>query len=112
MKSETMPIALPPELLEQFRSAAKSTGLSVADVFRQSAKLGLPLLQRRLCPPLDELILVYLKDGRRKFYVDRKLICTTQPGQAFQFPEGTHFRRIVFAKAGARDLVKNENRSE
>jgi hypothetical protein len=48
MKSETYPLALPPELLGEVRKAAKETGLSLADAMRQSMKLGLPKLREQL----------------------------------------------------------------
>lgn len=48
MKSETYPLAMPPDLLSEVRLAAKETGLSVADAMRQSMKLGLPNLRRQL----------------------------------------------------------------
>ena len=44
MKSETVPLAMPPDLLKEIRQAAKKTGLSMADAMRQSMKLGLPKL--------------------------------------------------------------------
>ena len=42
MKSVTYPIALPVDFLQEFKQAAKESGLSTADAIRQSAKLGLP----------------------------------------------------------------------
>ena len=48
MKSETVPLAMPSELLRQVRRAAKQTGLSMADAMRQSMKLGLPKLVAEL----------------------------------------------------------------
>lgn len=42
MKSITYPIALPLDFLQEFKQAAKASGLSTADAIRQSAKLGLP----------------------------------------------------------------------
>jgi hypothetical protein len=48
MKSMTYPLAVPPGFLDEFRQAAKETGLTTADVLRQSAKLGLPELLDRL----------------------------------------------------------------
>jgi hypothetical protein len=48
MKSETYPLAMPPELLGEVRKTAKETGLSVADAMRQSMKLGLPQLREKL----------------------------------------------------------------
>ena len=49
MKSETYPLAMPPELLAEVRKTAKETGLSIADAMRQSMKLGLPKLRNELC---------------------------------------------------------------
>ncbi len=48
MKSETYPLALPPDLLGDIRQTAKETGLSLADAMRQSLKLGLPKLREQL----------------------------------------------------------------
>lgn len=48
MKSETYPLALPPDLLGEVRQTAKETGLSIADAMRQSLKLGLPKLREQL----------------------------------------------------------------
>ena len=48
MKSETFPLAVPRDLLREIREAAKQTGLSMADVIRQSVKLGLPKLKQTL----------------------------------------------------------------
>ena len=42
MKSVTYPIALPVDFLDDFKQAAKESGLSTAATIRQSAKLGLP----------------------------------------------------------------------
>ena len=60
MKSETYPLALPPELIGEARKTAKETGLSLADAMRQSLKLGLPRLREQLAvgrvtnvPPLS-----------------------------------------------------------
>jgi hypothetical protein len=53
MKSITFPVALPEDLYEEMRKAAKRTGLSMADVLRQSMKTGMPaLLQRYGTEPL------------------------------------------------------------
>jgi hypothetical protein len=59
MKTETFPLAVPEELAGEVRRAAKQTNLSMADVMRQSMKLGLQLArdhvkrmskaERRLC---------------------------------------------------------------
>ncbi|MCI0541257.1 MAG: hypothetical protein L0Z50_39155 [Verrucomicrobiales bacterium] len=48
MKSETYPLAMPPDLLGELRRTARETGLSVADAMRQSMKLGLPKLREQL----------------------------------------------------------------
>ncbi len=48
MKSETIPLAMPTELAAEMKKAAKETGLSMADVMRQSMKIGVRQLVRRL----------------------------------------------------------------
>jgi|SRR6267142_896193 len=48
MKSETVPLAMPPDLLKEVRQTAKQTGLSMADAMRQSMRLGLPRLAEKL----------------------------------------------------------------
>ncbi len=48
MKSDTYPLAMPTDLLDDVRQTAKATGLSMADAMRQSIKLGLPKLRERL----------------------------------------------------------------
>lgn len=48
MKSETYPLAMPPELLSEVRQTAQETGLSIADAMRQSMRLGLPKLRSQL----------------------------------------------------------------
>jgi hypothetical protein len=55
MRTETYPLAVPDELLSEFREAAKRTGLSIADVIRQSAKLGLPKLVEELSAKTSHL---------------------------------------------------------
>jgi hypothetical protein len=45
MRSETYPLALPPELLGEVRKTAADTGLSMADAMRASLRLGLPKLR-------------------------------------------------------------------
>jgi len=50
MKSETVPLAMPKDLLSKVRQIAKRTGLSMADTMRQSMKLGLDRLVRELAP--------------------------------------------------------------
>jgi hypothetical protein len=51
MRSKTFPLAMPKELLSEVRRAARKTGLSLADTMRQSVKLGLDPLVRKLAPP-------------------------------------------------------------
>jgi hypothetical protein len=48
MKSETYPLAMPPDLLGEVRKTAQDTGLSLADAMRQSIRLGLPKLREQL----------------------------------------------------------------
>jgi hypothetical protein len=48
MKSDTYPLAMPPDLLGEVREAASETGLSMADAMRQSIRLGLPKLRKQL----------------------------------------------------------------
>ena len=50
MKSMTYPLALPKDYCAELRAAAGKTGLSMADIIRQSSKLGLPLLLEQLGP--------------------------------------------------------------
>ena len=50
MKHMTYPLALPKEYCAELRDAASKTGLSMADIIRQSSKLGLPLLLEQLGP--------------------------------------------------------------
>jgi hypothetical protein len=48
MKSETVPLAMPKELLGEVRRAAKQTRLSLAETMRQSMRLGLSKLVEQL----------------------------------------------------------------
>ena len=48
MKSETVPLAMPKDLLSEVRRAAKQTRLSMADTMRQSMRLGLNKLVEQL----------------------------------------------------------------
>jgi hypothetical protein len=48
MKSGTYPLAISDELLTEVRATSVATGLSMADAMRQSMKLGLPSLRKRL----------------------------------------------------------------
>ncbi len=48
MRSETYPLAMPEDLLQEIRETAQATGLSMADAMRQSMRLGLPKLKAEL----------------------------------------------------------------
>ena len=47
-RSKTIPVPSSPELAGDLASTAAETGLSQADVIRQSLKLGMPALRSRL----------------------------------------------------------------
>ena len=71
MKTEVYPLGMPIELYEKVRTASKDTGLSMADVMRQSLALGIPRLCEQLkagritnVDPLPEKVL-------RKVYAER-----------------------------------------
>jgi hypothetical protein len=56
MKTDTFPLAVPPDLLGEMRSASEDLGLSMADIMRESMRLGLPKLREQLSPdPLKNL---------------------------------------------------------
>jgi hypothetical protein len=56
MKSDTFPLAVPPDLLGEIRRASQDLGLSMADIMLQSMKLELPKLREQLSPdPLENL---------------------------------------------------------
>jgi len=48
MKADTYPLAVPTDLLGEVRQASQDLGLSMADIMRQSMKLGLPKLREQL----------------------------------------------------------------
>lgn len=48
MKSRTIPLAMPEDLLSEVRRASKETQLSMADTMRQSMRLGLHRLVEQL----------------------------------------------------------------
>ncbi len=57
MKGNTYPLAIPPDLLGEMRHASEELGLSMADIMRQSMKLGLPKLREQLSTsPLKGLV--------------------------------------------------------
>ena len=49
-RNVTIPVPGSPELAEELAAAAAETGMSQADVIRQSLKLGIPALKGRLGP--------------------------------------------------------------
>jgi hypothetical protein len=75
MKSDTYPLAVPPDLLGELRRASQDLGLSMADIMRQSMKLGLPKLREQLSPdPLKNLKPLSRAESRR---------CYQQPNPEF-----------------------------
>src|SRR2546428_13589085 len=74
MKNATYPLAMTEELLAQVRETSIETGLSMADAMRQSMKLGLPQLRKRLARKKSPAL--HLKpftkgEARRAFGPDR-----------------------------------------
>lgn len=51
MSTVSFPLAMPRDLLEEVRTAARDTGLSQQDVVRQSLKAGLPKVRERFAAP-------------------------------------------------------------
>ena len=47
MATVSIPLAVPPELLAEIRTAAADTGLSQQDIIRQSVKAGLPKVREQ-----------------------------------------------------------------
>jgi len=75
MKTDTYPLAVPPDLLGEVRQASQDLGLSMADIMRQSMKLGLPKLREQLSPaPLKNLKPLSRAESRR---------CYQQPNREF-----------------------------
>ncbi|HEY3915016.1 MAG TPA: hypothetical protein VGN61_11065 [Verrucomicrobiae bacterium] len=68
MKTDTYPLAVPPELLGELRRASKDLGLSMADIMRQSMKLGLPKLREQLTPDTLKSIKPLSKAESRRCY--------------------------------------------
>lgn len=63
MKTETYPLTLPTDLLQEARQTANEAGLSLADTMRQGLKLGLPQLREQSTgaritnvPPLSDAV--------------------------------------------------------
>jgi|ERR1043166_5362329 hypothetical protein len=79
--TQVIPLSVPDALLVEIRDTAKQTHLSVQDVLRQSAKLGMPKLRelavaRRdgLAPLSDEaLAAAYAKMSEADIEEDREL---------------------------------------
>ena len=75
MKTDTYPLAVPADLLGEVRRASQDLGLSMADIMRQSMKLGLPKLREQLSPdPLRSLKPLSRAESRR---------CYQQPNREF-----------------------------
>jgi len=75
MKTDTYPLAVPSDLLGEVRQASQDLGLSMADIMRQSMKLGLPRLRDQLSPdPLRNLKPLSRAESRR---------CYQQPNREF-----------------------------
>ena len=75
MKNATYPLAMTEELLADVRETSKETGLSMADAMRQSMRLGLPQLRKRLAR--RKLVALNLKpftktEARQAFGADRE----------------------------------------
>ena len=75
MKTDTYPLAVTPDLLGEVRRASEDLGLSMADIMRQSMKLGLPKLRDQLSPdPLKNIKPLSRAESRR---------CYQQPNREF-----------------------------
>jgi hypothetical protein len=68
MKTDTYPLAMPPELLGEVRQVSQELGLSMADIMRQSMKLGLPKLRKRLAPAPSKNLKPLSKAEARRCY--------------------------------------------
>ncbi len=55
MRMKTVPLPLPERQAKAVKEASRRTGLSQADVMRQSIQIGLPQFLARLCPEPDNL---------------------------------------------------------
>jgi len=55
MRMKTVPLPLPEPQAKAVKEASRRTGLSQADVMRQSIQIGLPQFLARLCPEPDYL---------------------------------------------------------
>ena len=89
MKSVTYPIALPVDFLQEFKRAAKESGLSTADAIRQSAKLGLPKFREQTAgtrvtnvDPLPERVARKLYAEREEDMVSIRQFIAAQPKDA------------------------------
>lgn len=89
MATETFPVAMPEELMQEVRRAAKQTGLSLSDVLRQATKLGIPRLIEQLAPgrvtnvdPLPEATLQALYSERQEDMQSIRRFIAAQPKDA------------------------------
>ncbi|HZM04884.1 MAG TPA: hypothetical protein VFC44_17935 [Candidatus Saccharimonadales bacterium] len=75
MKTGTYPLAVPADLIGEVRKASQDLGLSMADIMRQSMKLGLPKLREQLSPdPVRNLKPLSKAESRR---------CDQRPNREF-----------------------------
>jgi hypothetical protein len=66
MKTASYSLAVPPDLLREVRQASQDLGLSMADIMRQSMKLGLPKLREQSSTdPLKNLKPLSKAEARR-----------------------------------------------
>ncbi len=85
MKTETYPWAVPRDLLGELRRASEDLGLSVANIMRQSMKLGLPKLREQLAAESPRKLKPLSKAESRR--------CYQQPNREFDALEH-HLARL------------------
>jgi hypothetical protein len=72
MKSVTYPLAMPVDLLDELKQAAKESGLSTAATIRQSAKLGLPKFREQTASGRITNVAPLPSSVARKLYAERE----------------------------------------
>jgi hypothetical protein len=70
MATTPFPIAMPEDLLEDIRAAARDTGLSQADVVRQSVKAGLPKVRAQF--QADRKLKPFSKEEARQAFAPNR----------------------------------------
>lgn len=97
MASIAYPVNLSAEQYQEVKRTAEKTGLSMADVIRQSLKIGLPWLEHQLCVPAST---VTSADQAKSWFLSHsegKLCCFKTDGTVFtwvtvqSFPEAEQF---------------------